>query len=320
MTIHVIGTVNGIENEGMRNVATHLSRYFEKHHTVLYSGMKDVRSILRNTGKSNITIVFARANKMVYWLMRMIELFHRPLWLVIVQRPESAFLQLQKNRPVKCGFLTLLESDIRGLRCAARCRTSVFQAGINPDKFIPVSEDVQRSLKQKYGFDPEKKLVVHVGHCSAGRGLEDFTAIDPKIAQTMVVASGLFENAQTVTALEKAGVRIQKGYLEHVEEIYQMADVYFFPTRSSEFVISIPLSVMEALACGTPVIGYGSFGNLFQIGCKEGAMAFIRSADEINRILDQDCVHKEQHSLLLNTVSWDESAKAVLNVLKEEIK
>lgn len=30
MVIHVIGTVNGQVNEGMRNVATHLAKEFEK--------------------------------------------------------------------------------------------------------------------------------------------------------------------------------------------------------------------------------------------------------------------------------------------------
>lgn len=40
MVIHVIGTVNGQVNEGMRNVATHLAKEFEKENTVLYSGLK----------------------------------------------------------------------------------------------------------------------------------------------------------------------------------------------------------------------------------------------------------------------------------------
>ena len=49
MVIHVIGTVNGQVNEGMRNVATHLAKEFEKENTVLYSGLKQIPSFhLRN--------------------------------------------------------------------------------------------------------------------------------------------------------------------------------------------------------------------------------------------------------------------------------
>ena len=71
-------------------------------------------------------------------------------------------------------------------------------------------------------------------------------------AQRMVVASGMFEDENVVRILNEAKVKIHKGYLENVEEVYQMADAYLFPTRSAEFVISIPLSVMEALSCGVP--------------------------------------------------------------------
>ena len=39
MVIHVIGTVNGQVNEGMRNVATHLAKEFETDNSVLYSGL-----------------------------------------------------------------------------------------------------------------------------------------------------------------------------------------------------------------------------------------------------------------------------------------
>ena len=50
MVIHVIGTVNGQVNEGMRNVATHLAKEFEKDNTVLYSGLKQIPQIVQ-TGR-----------------------------------------------------------------------------------------------------------------------------------------------------------------------------------------------------------------------------------------------------------------------------
>ena len=42
MNIHVIGTVNGEVNEGLRNIATHISHAFEKEHNVIYSGIISV--------------------------------------------------------------------------------------------------------------------------------------------------------------------------------------------------------------------------------------------------------------------------------------
>ena len=42
--IHIVSTVNGQVNEGMRNVATHIARAFEKDNEVRYSGLKDIFS------------------------------------------------------------------------------------------------------------------------------------------------------------------------------------------------------------------------------------------------------------------------------------
>ena len=58
MVIHVIGTVNGQVNEGMRNVATHLAKEFEKENTVLYSGLKQIPQIVLNSRRADVTILF----------------------------------------------------------------------------------------------------------------------------------------------------------------------------------------------------------------------------------------------------------------------
>ena len=58
MVIHVIGTVNGQVNEGMRNVATHLAKEFEKENTVLYSGLKQIPQIVLNARRADVTMIF----------------------------------------------------------------------------------------------------------------------------------------------------------------------------------------------------------------------------------------------------------------------
>lgn len=172
----------------------------------------------------------------------------------MVQKPDSDFMARNNKHPLKCSYLSITEGDMKDVKVVSGCKKKLFSVGIKAEKFAPVSAEQRKMLKQKYGFDPSKPLVIHVGHCSKGRGLEDFAKIHT--AQRMVVASGMFEDENVVRILNEAKVKIHKGYLENVEEVYQMADAYLFPTRSAEFVISIPLSVMEALSCGVPVIGY----------------------------------------------------------------
>lgn len=314
LSIHIISTVNGQVNEGMRNVATHISKAFEKDHEVRYSGLKDVASIIKNSRACDVTMIFARANKLVYWLSRAVTVFSKNLWIVCVQKPDADFTALVRKHPLKANYLTIVEKDLDEVMVRPGCRKELFSVGIKADKFSPVDKARQEKLKGKYGFSPNSPLVIHVGHCSAGRGLEDFAAISD--ADRMVVASGMFENAETVKTLEDAGVKIHKGYLEHVEEIYQMADVYLFPTHSAEFVISIPLSVMEALSCGVPVIGYKDYENLAAIPAAEGAVTLINSKGELNAAVAEAARRKQNQSYLIEPKTWEQVSDDVLSIVR----
>lgn len=315
MVIHVIGTVNGQVNEGMRNIATHLAGEFEKENTVLYSGLKQIPQIILNSARADVTMIFARANKLVYSLASTVTKLCRNTWIVLVQKPDADFMEKNNRRPLKCSYLSITESDMRDVKIASGRKKKLFSVGVKADKFAPVSAEQQKKLKQMYGFDPSKPLVIHVGHCSKGRGLEDFAKIHT--AQRMIVASGMFEDENVVRILNDAKVKIHKGYIENVEEVYQMADVYLFPTRSAEFVISIPLSVMEALSSGVPVIGYKSFENLKGITGSEGAITLIDNAEQLDAVLPEVVKKKSDHSLLEKTGSWGEAAQSVLRMVRE---
>ncbi len=316
MNIHVIGTVNGEVNEGMRNIATHISHAFEKEHTVIYSGLRQLPKIIFDSKKADITFIFAWADKRIYEFIRAVSALCPNVWVALVQKPSDEFLGLTREKPLDCSYLYIFEDDVKGLTVAEGRMLRRFSVGINTDKFLPPADVDTGELKEKYGFDPEKPLVLHVGHCSGGRGLEDFLSI--KSAQRLIIASGMFEDEALVKALEDDGVIIMSGYLENVEEIFQMSDAYLFPTRSTDNVISIPLSVMEALACGVPVIGYRSFDNLSGISCNDGAVTFIDSPEEIDGVLPAVVAKKSRESMLKDTGSWDDTASEILRIVSEE--
>ena len=316
MVIHIIGTVNGQINEGMRNIATHLSKEFEKENEVLYSGLKQLAKLVYNSKKADITIIFARANGLVYDLTKIVTKLCKNTWIVLVQEPEPSFVNKNNKNPLDCSYLSITNNDLRNIKIIGENKKELFNVGIKASKFLPVDQIKQKELKCKYGLDPERPLIVHVGHCSKGRGLEDFVNI--RTAQRLVVASGLFENEQVVESLKEAGVCLHTGYLENIEEIYQMADVYLFPTKSTEFVISIPLSVMEALATGVPVIGYSSFKNLREIKSEKNAMMLIDNVNDIDKVLPELVKMKATKSLLKDTEEWSSVALKVLEIVKEK--
>ena len=54
--------------------------------------------------------------------------------------------------------------------------------------------------------------------------------------------------------LSRPNIKIIDDYVDKMEELYQLSDVYFFPVVESGHCIDVPLSCMEAAACGKPIV------------------------------------------------------------------
>lgn len=304
----------------MRNIATHLFEEAKKIHIVHSSRLKDIPSVILKSIRSDACIIAAKTNQSVYWLIRMLQVLCGNIWVVLVQRPDSAYIRLNDAHPLKCNYFYINKDDLNGVTLRDAKRTIRIPVGINISKFKPVPTSKSIDLKRKYSIPDDKPLIVHVGHCSCGRGLEDFCAIPQSMAERLVVVSGMFEDSSIVQKLENNHVRIIRGYVENIEEIYQMADIYLFPTQSTRYVISIPLSIMEALACGTPVIAYKTFDNIRQIKYEGGSITRISNPDEIAFQINSIAGKKAMHSLLVDPVSWDIVAKTVFDEIENHCK
>jgi glycosyltransferase involved in cell wall biosynthesis len=315
MKIHIIGTVNGEENEGMRNIATHLGREFERVHTVTYSSLRDIIGIIRRSRSSDVTLVIARAIKKVYLICRIAQLFAHRLCVFLVQKPDAEFVQKCRSRPLHCDYFTLISSDAKMLTLFEGHKIYDFSVGINMRKFSPANISKVVELRKKYGFD-SRPVILHVGHLSSGRGLKDFLLLDSNRYNLLVVASGMFEDDQIEQMLMSHGVRIIRGYLPEINELYQIADAYFFPTKSTEFVINIPLSVMEALACGTATVAYRSFEPFKKVGLTDSdGLLLSNNEDNIPVLVEKAVGMKSEKTFLPNAKSWKQVADDVLHFI-----
>ena len=318
MKIHIISTINGLENEGMRNIATHLSREFEKEHTVTYSSLKDVPSIIRNGRKSDITLVFARLVKSVYYMLRFLRPFLNKVCVVCVQPVSDEFSTLNCKHKVADYCLALCRSDAEKAFDDSIIHT--FPVGINTEKF-KVNTDSRQELCEKLNLPSDKTIVLHVGHCSKGRYLEEMVTLDKSKYHPIIIASGMFDDDDTIKTLQDGGVDLRFGFVESIEDYYNCADVYFFPTKSSEFVISVPLSCMEALSCGTPVVAYNSFDKLSLIKTTDSkAFVLIDTLQELPDAVDNAKLLKSESSYLFNPENWsavsDDIITALNNILE----
>lgn len=319
MVLNIISTVNGLENEGMRNIASHMIRELDGMCTLRRSPLNDPLKCIKNSVGADAVLIFARASAKTAYLAKAMHLLCKKVCFVLVQKPEPAFMSKMGGDAVKLGYFSILSKDGEEL-AGLGADIHPLSVGINTEKFRPAeSREEILDLRRKYGVDPELPLVVHVGHLSEGRGLEEFLRLPKDKYSRLVVASGMFNSDEVESKLREDGVTVIKEYLPDVSEIYRMADVYLFPTRSAEFVISIPLSVMEALACGTPVVSFKGVGGMDVINAVEdGALVKLDDPAELEAVVAEVATRYNGNcrNLLSDAVTWQESATCMYEIIK----
>lgn len=133
--------------------------------------------------------------------------------------------------------------------------------------FKPITEkNLKVALRKKYKLPEDAFIISHMGHLNEGRNLQSLIPVQKAGFQIVVVGSSSTPKdslgpASIKQELIDAGIIVMDGYIENIEEIYQLSDIYIFPVVAKTGSIGMPLSIMEARACGIPVITT-DFGSL----------------------------------------------------------
>jgi glycosyltransferase involved in cell wall biosynthesis len=183
------------------------------------------------------------------------------------------------------------------------------KTGIDTEKFTPAGPVQKNALKNKYGVPENMKVVVHVGHLKTGRNIEKLQDIDKKYFVLLVVSSVTEKNEALRTRLEnRPHTRIIDSYVDNIQEVYQLSDVYIFPVAAPENCIDVPLSVLEAAACNIPVVTT-PYGELTELIHSAGFYQLKScSGQEINTLIDKavKSVHVDTRKAVLE-YDWNES-------------
>lgn len=120
-----------------------------------------------------------------------------------------------------------------------------------------------RAKRPEYGFSEQEPLFLHVGRLAPEKNLKELLRAFWRVhertrgrACLLIVGDGPSRRRieRRVRSLENPGVTLVGCQpFERVAELYQMADAFVTASRSEVQ----PLSIMEAMAVGLPVIGYG---------------------------------------------------------------
>lgn len=194
-------------------------------------------------------------------------------------------------------------------------RAGYLRAGVDTRRFVPVTRERKAALREQYGLPLDKPIVLHVGHLRSGRGIGCMAGISEDFHAVLVVS--------TQTAQERDGAlgeRLERRpnltifdeYIPHIEELYQLADVYLFPVEQPGNCIDVPLSALEAASCGIPVAAT-PYGELRELLGEEGFYeAGSLAPEELNERLKTICKEGKNPRESVMKYDWDLAVAALL--------
>jgi glycosyltransferase involved in cell wall biosynthesis len=198
-------------------------------------------------------------------------------------------LQRRKHNYFEKLFIKLFKPDLlitfsqQEREYYKRLGVKTFLSGIGVDtkKYLQVDITQKNALKIKYGFPQDVKLALHIGHINSDRNvtmLAELISIGYKVL--IVGSTSTSTDDHLKNQLEKKGCVIYNHYIEKIEEIYQLADLYIFPVLAKNSAIEFPLSVLEAMSCNIPVF-ITRFGALPTFFIENENIKFFESKNEM---------------------------------------
>lgn len=261
MNILLIGDPSGNDDEGMKKIGRKLSASLEATPNInaRFAAVKEVflnpnafgtlEIIHYIAGPSWRSFVYAHLLKMHAGSKgtKTVISFTHPHWSSLASlafrlfRPDAAVVQSVRWKAYCSHFdLKIWDRPI---------------AGVNLNRFCPVSLIDKQRIRDELAFPKNKKVVLHVGHLNRGRNLLFLENLVKRDLLPVVIGSTTVQpDGGLVRSLEAAGVIVIHKYLESIEKFYQAADCYVFPTIDPRSCVQIPLSILEAMACSLPVV------------------------------------------------------------------
>jgi len=160
-------------------------------------------------------------------------------------------------------------------------RSDVVPVGVDLGQFRRARDGEKNALRRARGIPEDAFVCLHVGHLSPKRNLGALSRLakEPGACVIVIGSTSTPEDAHLRAELEAAGVRVIREFVP-VDEFYRLADCYVFPVIDSEGCVEIPLSVIEALASGLPVLAR-PFGGLRDFVAPGDDVRYFESDDEM---------------------------------------
>lgn len=153
------------------------------------------------------------------------------------------------------------------------CNIVRLSNGVNTEFFRPVETS---DFREKYSITGEK-IIGFTGRLSSEKRVEELVKFAERFEGEVIIGGDGPCREECERLVEKGNVRFL-GFLdrEDLPAFYSSIDAFIFPSRAE----NDPLTVLEANACGTPVIGADAAG--LKDSISEGENGYLYSPGDLN--------------------------------------
>ena len=193
----------------------------------------------------------------------------------------------------------------------------VLPVGVDPDVYQPAGEAQKMALRERHGIKSDAFVLLHVGHISPKRNLDALLALReiPDAEVVLIGSTSTPEDEGLRGRLDAGGVRVIREFVP-VEEYYRLADCYVFPVWDDEGSVEMPLSVVEALASGIPVVStpFGGLLDFFEAGPD---FVYWHSEDDLVRAVSDLRSNGRPEVRSMAEFSWEHIAGRILDKVEQ---
>lgn len=193
--------------------------------------------------------------------------------------------------------------------------------GIHTNDFKPSAENelIRTRIREELQIPVEALLLLSVGELNDNKNHETVIqavaelSADDSVYYMIAGQGGKKEYLQDLVKTLNLGERVRLlGYRTDVKNLYKASDVFVHPS----FREGLPVSVMEAMASGLPIIGSNIRGNRDLI--VDGKGGYLCSPHSVSEFADKlSCILKDKEEM--GTFNIEQAKKYAVNEIDEMV-
>ncbi|PZP54303.1 MAG: hypothetical protein DI586_10105 [Micavibrio aeruginosavorus] len=193
-------------------------------------------------------------------------------------------------------------------------RHELIEWGMKQDKIHIVSRGIDTNIFHPYKDSP-KDYILYVGRLAPGKGAERFCELETGSIPKVVVGTGPSEERIKATYPDVKFLGFAEG--EQLARLYSGAKLFVLPSDTETF----GMTVIEALACGTPVVALNRGGHQPILNADSGlgvmASDLQEAYDRAISDMGQFKSPEEMADLICKTRSWSQEAENFSSMMGE---